>query len=529
MRTIRPYQCCLTAIALAVALASISGAAITANDCLVIVHSTTPTEGRPGTGFTIGDGTLVVTAYHVVAEASEQGEHRMLGVIKILSPYLGRCCYANVVAADPLQDLVVLKIPWRGHPAFELVDDRQLLEATDLEIIGMLPVLSAVPPESRRPFPPSFTVERDTIEVDFVALRHEIPLFISLAGRGQVGPGWSGAPIVLPDTLEAAGCFVELNKSVSNNQLTCRGPALAQAKRLIEANNAAGSLIALKTHLPEASDGYRVARLFLQAHKALVREDYKDAWTKTRELLALRPKTSAFYVLAAQLYEKQLDFGKAKTSYEKALSLDPNTPVLRMLYGQFLLERDPARARAILESLWEHRRLRPWLVLIMGNQAQRRPAGDKHYMELLREALAVEPHNAYLWLNLGAAELQEGLSDEGFASMTKAVELFPERSSLRGQLARLLEQDGRLDEAEAQFSHLLKIEPENPVVYFWYARFLARHRPEARPVALEAAQRALALPPRHGLPRKEIEQLIEELRRAEPGASEQEDRAPANR
>ena len=525
----RPIWLCLVSIALVMSFSSATDATINAEDCLVITHATTPTEGRPGTGFTIGDGTLVVTAYHVVAEASDQGEHRMLGVIKVLSPYLGRCSCAEVVAVDPQQDLAVLRVPWRGHPAFELVDDRQLLEATDLEIIGMLPVLSAVPPESRRPFPPSFTVERDTIEIDFVAVRQEMPLFISLAGRGQVGPGWSGAPIVLPDTLKAAGCFVELNKSVSSNQLTCRGPALAQVNRLIEADNLSPSLIAPETILPKTPDGYRVARLFLQAHKALVREDYADAAAKTQELLTLRPKTAAFHMLNAQLHEKQSDFNEAETSYQKALNLDPNAPVLRMLYGQFLLERDPAQAMAILEGLWNQRRLRPWLVLIMWNHVQRGPTVDEHHMELLREALVVEPQNAYLWLNLGAAQLQEGRTDEGFASMTKAVELFPERSSLRGQLAHLLENNGRIDEAEVQFGRLVQIEPDNPVVHFWLAQFLAHHRPEARPVALEAALRALALPPAPGLPQKEIERLVEGLRPAEPTANGSENQGTANR
>lgn len=529
MKTVGTCWFRLVSVVLMTCLSPGTGTAITADDCLVIIHSTTPTEGRPGTGFTLGDGTLVVTAYHVVAEASSQGGHRMLGIIKVLSPYLGRCSCAEVVAVDPQQDLAVLSVPWRGHPAFTLVDDRQLLEATDLEIIGMLPVLLAVPPESRRPFPPSFSVERDTIEIDFVAVRQEIPLFISLAGRGQVGPGWSGAPIVLPDTLEAAGCFVELNKSISSNQQTCRGPALAQVRGLIEANNRSSSLMAPETVLPEAPDGYRVVRLFLQAHKALVREDYVDAVAKTQELLTLRPETPAFHMLSAQLHEKQLDFNKAQASYQKALDLDPNAPVLRMLYGQFLLERDPAGAMAILEGLWDQRRLRPWLVLIMWNHVQRGPAVDEHYMGLLREALAVEPQNAYLWLNLGAAQLQEGLTDEGFASMTKAVELFPERSSLRGQLAHLLENNRRLDEAEVQYSRLLQIEPNNPVVYFWFARFLARHRPESRPVALEAAEQALALPPSQGLPREEIERLIQELHQAEPSANDPKNQATTER
>jgi len=511
---------CLASMALLTGFCQASAEAISADDCLVILLTTTPAEGHPGTGFVIGDGTLVVTAHHVVAEASTEGEHKMLGVTKVLSPYLGQSCYAEVIAVSKQQDLVVLKVPWRGHPAFELADDQELLEATDLETIGMLPIISAILPESNRPFPPSFTIERDTIEIDFVAVRQQTPLFISLAGRGQLGPGWSGAPIILPGTLKAAGCFVRLNKSVADGQMTCQGPALAQARHLLVANNQSPSLTTGGPLLAEEVDGYAVTRLLLQTHKALIRDNYEEASAGIEELFTLRPKTPVFHVLAAQLQEKRKHYEEAQTHYQAALKLDPQAPMIRMIYGQFLLERDPAKAMTILESLWEHTRMRPWLILIMWNHFQRNETIDEHYVQLLREALAVEPSNAYLWFNLGAAQLQRGQSDEGFQSMTKGVELFPERSSLRGQLARLLENDSRLDEAEDHFRRLLEIEPENPVVYFWFARFLARQRPQARALALEVAQKALTLPPGHGLPREEVEQLIRDIRQASPQEEE---------
>jgi len=57
----------------------------------------------------------------------------------------------------------------------------------------------------------------------------------------------------------------------------------------------------------------------------------------------------------------------------------------------------------------------------------------------------------------------------------------------------------------------LKIEPDNPVVHFWLAEFLAKHRPHAREEALEEAQTALELPSRKGPPKKKIRQLIQEL------------------
>ena len=46
-------------------------------DSLVVVTSSAPMGKRAGNGFVIGDGTLVVTAHHLVFEESEKGQHRV--------------------------------------------------------------------------------------------------------------------------------------------------------------------------------------------------------------------------------------------------------------------------------------------------------------------------------------------------------------------------------------------------------------------------------------------------------------------
>ncbi len=502
---------CMLSIVVSTSLRSTAAETTTPEDCLAIVLSTTPTAGRAGAGFLIGDGTLVVTAYHVVTEASEAGEHRMIGAIKVVSPYLGECAYAEIVALNRQQDLIILKVPWAGHPAFELATDQELLDAADLEAVGIVPIVSAIPSESMLPFPPSFIAERNVLEVDFVAVRQNDPRFISLAGRGQLGPGWSGSPMIIPDTLKAAGCFVRLNRSGSDGRMTSRGPALAQVRRLVRQNNQLESLTASEPALARATDGYRVTRLLLEAHKLLVRDEHEKASEKADALLTLRPESSVFRVLAAQLQEAQGNREQAKAHYKIARQLDQETSMLQMMYGQFLLDDDPAKGLDILESLWDRPRMRPWLILIMWNVLSERPI-EENSLNRLQEALAIESDNAYLWFNLGVGQMQVGQKDEGFESIGKAVELFPDRGSLRGHLARLLENDGRLDEAEEHFRLLLQIEPKNPVVYFWLARFLARHRPAARAEAMEIAQQALVLQPGHPLPRGEIDKLIEQIR-----------------
>lgn len=92
------------------------------------------------------------------------------------------------------------------------------------------------------------------------------------------------------------------------------------------------------------------------------------------------------------------------------------------------------------------------------------------------------------------------------------MELLADKGPLRGQLAQLLEKQGRVNDAERHFRKPLEIEPDNPVVHFWLAQFLARHRPAANEEALKEAQIALELPVRKSLSRQVIEELISGLR-----------------
>src|SRR5205085_10311404 len=66
-------------------------------------------NGR-GTGFAVGDGSWVVTCYHVVS--LHVGEEKELPVehVLVLSPWSGESVRARVIATDPKADLALLKL-----------------------------------------------------------------------------------------------------------------------------------------------------------------------------------------------------------------------------------------------------------------------------------------------------------------------------------------------------------------------------------------------------------------------------------
>jgi len=489
-------------------------ASVKPQNALVLVNMRSVMGRRAGNGFVTGDGTLVVTAHHLVFEQSKQGRHEMAGLVSVISPYLGDGCEAKIIAANDKLDLAILKIPWKGHPALRLADESGLLSIERVVVIGMPGTIRGIGKGSDEFLPENFDMQRENLTVDFVAVRRQIPRFISLSEVGQLGHGWSGSPMLLPDsTIIVAGCFTGLRRSKQGDmeRISARGPAVTQVRHLLKQSRWEKSLIPSDSVLSRPEDGIDAFVLFAQAYNCLMNDKYESASGSIEKFIGLRPESYLGYALAANNAEKNKKFDIAEQYYQKALKLNPEGTTLKILYAQFLSGHQPDRALELCQDIWKYDKFKPHISLSMVNILSERGEYQR-CVELLSEAVKVNPENAYLWFNLGACHFYLGEQDDAVANMTKAVELLPETGPFRGQLARLLENVGKLDEAEKHFRELLKIEPNNPVVHFWLAEFLSKHRPHAKDEALQKAQTALELPPRKSLPKQKIEQLIQDLR-----------------
>jgi len=488
-------------------------ATVKAQDALVMVNMRSVMGRRAGNGFVTGDGTLVVTAHHLVFEESEHGRHKMAGLVSVISPYLGDGCEAEIIAANKKLDLAILKIPWKGHPALRLVDESGLLSIERVVVMGMPEIIRSLGTGFHEPLLQSFDLQRENLAVDFVAVSRQIPQFISLSEIGQLGHGWSGSPMLLPDSSVVAGCFTTLHSSARREGLkrvSATGPAITQVRHLIGQSYWEKSLIPSNSTISQPEDGTDAFILYAQAYRHLMNEQYELVSDTIKNFIDLRPKSYIGYALAANNAEKNKKFDIAEQYYQKALKFNPEGITLKFLYAQFLSVHQPDKALEICQDIWKYDKFKPHIALLMFNILSERGEYQR-CAELLSEAVKVNPESAYLWFNLGGCHFYLGKQDDAIANITKAVELLPERGPFRGRLARLLENVGKLDEAEKHFRELLNIEPDNPVVHFWLAEFLSKHRPQAKDEALKEAQTALELPPKKSLPKQKIEQLIQEL------------------
>jgi tetratricopeptide (TPR) repeat protein len=477
-------------------------------DSLVFIASSSPMGKRAGMGFTIGDGSLVVTAFHLVYEKSDLGEHQTAGIVTIFSPYLGDAATAKIVAADKQLDLAVLKTSWVGHPSLELSDANSTASAGDMEIIGIPGIITNLLPDAKTGI---FKVEREKLPVDYVAVRQKNPRFISLTGTGKLGEGWSGAPMLLPGSSKAAGCFTTLAGTKGKEFIESRGPTMTCVKNLLEKSDEANSLKLAPSLLDKPQDADAVFQNLIQSYSDYTAKKYESAFKNIKAVIDSRPRSVYVYALAANIVENMGNKEQTEQYYQKALDLNPNDLNLKLFYAQFLSDREPNKAVEILQEVWKSKELKPFVVFFMFNILVKQGEFQK-CTEFLQEALKVEPDNSYLWFNLGYCFYNSGKINEAIEPVKKAVELLPERGPFRGLLAQILEEAGRYDEAELHFRKLLEIEPGNPVVHMWLAEFLAKHRPAAVQEALKEAKISLELPEKGGLTRQYIQAFMEKLK-----------------
>jgi S1-C subfamily serine protease len=88
-----------------------------------------------GTGFAVGDGTLVLTSNHVVNNKADQDQHRLL-VVFTGSGRDSRVVPVVVATSDPLHDVAILRLTQGRLPPLELGDDSDVAEGQSIAFTG---------------------------------------------------------------------------------------------------------------------------------------------------------------------------------------------------------------------------------------------------------------------------------------------------------------------------------------------------------------------------------------------------------
>ncbi|MFN9746851.1 MAG: S1C family serine protease [Betaproteobacteria bacterium] len=127
----------------ALAQADLPGLIASARPSVLPVGTFSPTDsprfGFRGTGFVVGDGTLVATNFHVLppgADTAEPGSGAQLMVLTGRSGDMASGRRARVVGTDRVRDLALLRIDGPALPALPLAEPGSAREGAEVALMG---------------------------------------------------------------------------------------------------------------------------------------------------------------------------------------------------------------------------------------------------------------------------------------------------------------------------------------------------------------------------------------------------------
>jgi tetratricopeptide (TPR) repeat protein len=446
----------------------------------------------PRVAFAIGDGTLLLTAAHCVTDSQLTMDKQISIDPVVISPYYGDVFDFKVIAIDKKADLAILKAPWPKHPALSL--------ASEEEFVSAKKILIASRPQSNtdKSNHPGKEIKTELLPV-FKSNGINPASALVLQGTKSVIPGWSGSPMLIPETGKIAGVlgmlqsgekkmlFGLINLSKINFASGCN---VHSVKELINKKNIGQAALAPSPELQDIPDAQHSFDMLLDYFGALWDRKLNVSLQIAEELSQKKPDSAQVHLLlalaatakATDTNSPESDFFQiAQASYEKALQFDPNNAHIHSVYGDFL--KMTGRNEASLIQCNEALALDPNNSMAIANKLSLLKSPEKEAFS--EKLLAIEPNNPLYLCYYSDALRNRGEDEKALEAAQKAVAIEP-NGLFYGRLADALLKLNRLDEAEPY----LKMMTEKcgcQWCWFDYAMFLERNRPNK----LDEAEKAL--------------------------------------
>jgi tetratricopeptide (TPR) repeat protein len=440
-----------------------------------------------GNGFFIGDGTWLVTARQVVYPSRRAGLHQGETMVTVLSPYLGEAAEANVVAQD--QDVVLLRVPWKGHPALVLAEESEVFAAAQVQIIAY--------PQ----MPSSVQIARESRGVSGVVVRQSVSRTL-LTAAAPTGPGWAGAPMLIADGKSVAGCYVRTQADGSAGA----GAAVGLIRRMIQQTGVTDALRPASQPIPSPLNALEATTQYLNALTASSALDASKALQHFQAYLKLRPGSAMGHRDAAGELRALQRFDESQVMYANALELNPQLVSARVLYGQLLHDRImPRAAEEHLRYAWRHGRSNAAVIPLCNVLREQRKEAE--CLQILDQALKQSPRDGHLWNYVG--QNRRAIDDHAGAgsAFARAAELLGDDEASRIQSAQAFDAAGQTSRAEEQYRLAIQRNDASGPAHYFLARLIARDR-SRHSEALKHAEMALNLSGHAGAPPRDVVQSL---------------------
>lgn len=432
-------------------------------------------------GFVVHPGARVVTAEHCLGpmHTMERAGHLVRPLV--LSAFYGDVFEASVEHVDAAADAAVLKVSWPGHPAFGLAAPSEVAEASELMIAGHPP---DVPAEDRGVF--ARWARAETLPV----LRYDPDAGkrgLIMGPRRYVGPGWSGAPILLPGTGKVAGVF-------GTREVWRYGPVTVISNLEGCSVDAFRGVVNNAAPVPEvqapadAEAAYEVLVTLLDAATILDSDRFPVARDAA---LAIRPESAMVQLLSIALRrtlgaeeQQAVDHG-----FERVFQLAGDSALAQGLRGLHAIEQDRRdEAGPYFDRALE---LAPDLVFCRLWKARLMRTDDPVAAEqVIREAVE---ENASLFFELSRNLSEQRRFEEALDALRKACAAFGDDEEIPHiwvrHMADSLKGLGLHEESESWYRRLFETH-ECPKCWLAYAGLLRDLGSERHDDVLEAIDRA---------------------------------------
>ncbi|HOM71337.1 MAG TPA: tetratricopeptide repeat protein, partial [Armatimonadota bacterium] len=478
------------------------------------------TGGWTTSGFSVGDGSYIVTSADALTETLPGGKTVPIRYAAVASRWTGDAYIGTVVATDPKARIALIKLPVPAIPPVAIAGD-DALSRVKKATLGQL--LSG--DEVGAKFPTTLyglKIERDPTRFTVGkwkgtnACISEVKdinwLFLT---KLDPEDGTPKAALVSKPGLGALGIFFS-KLTLENGQQPVVFhqvlPCTALRATLVKAGVPADKLSqppSLDGPAKDAETAFQLISIAL----ATSRTAHPSALTMAEAAVRARPDNAIAHLLAATAQASQGKHEDAIKSINKALELDPKIPDGTLQKGRILaaagkLDEAEKELRKALEA--DPKDTRPMLDLVAILIDKEGKLDEA--LKLAKDVTKLTPEDLGGRIALARVLKKKKDYDEAEAELKAILEIAPKLGEARVGLAATYEAAGKKDEAEAQYLLLVEQEPENPGAHLLLIDFLIRSdkKDEARK-AIEKA-RELKLQP----------EALEALKKLEEGLGEAE-------
>lgn len=194
-----------------------------------------------------------------------------------------------------------------------------------------------------------------------------------------------------------------------------------------------------------------------------------EAISNVQNAISINGKNYQNWSMLGKVYGAVVPLGvegayeSAKHSYDEALSLSPNNPLIFLTLARLELARDPNNidgAKEFINKSLEKKNNYTEAIFLL-SQLQIQAGNIESAIKSVEAATVLEPNNPVFFFQLGLLQSNAGDNEKAIAALERAVELNAQYSNARYFLGLSYFRVGRVSEAIGQFTIVSDLNPDN--------------------------------------------------------------------